>query len=95
MITQVRIFTFILWIHDPRVNTTRCIYLCQVFRKNFIKKFIPSGQSDEISIDIGEKHTVTSLLPDCALAVHSSMSACDSMQAAITLTCMARNSLTL
>ena len=41
-----------------------------------------------------EKHTVTSL-PDCALAVHSSMSACDSMQAAITLTCMARNSLTL
>ena len=48
-------------------------------------------------IDIGEKHTVTYLLPDCALAVdlHSSMSACDSMQAAITLTCMARNSLTL
>ena len=42
-----------------------------------------------------KKHTVTSLLPDCALAVHSSMTACDSMQAAITLTCMARNSLTL
>ena len=47
------------------------------------------------TIDIGEKHTTTFLLPDCALAVHSSMSACDSMQAAITLTCMARNSLTL
>ena len=49
---------------------------------------------EEEFIDIGEKHTVTSLLPDCALPIHYSMSVCDSMQAAITLTCMARNSLT-
>ena len=66
------------------------------FRASLLTTNIAQGSKRSGNhIDIGEKHTVTSLLPDCALAVHSSMSACDSMQAAITLTCMARNSLTL
>ena len=45
-------------------------------------------------VDIGEQHTVRS--PSYQIltaAVYSSMSACDSMQAAITLTCMTRNSI--
>ena len=56
----------------------------QPYRKALagIERF--STVSSAQPIDIGEKHTVTSFLPDCALAVHSSMSACDSMQAAIT-----------
>ena len=50
-------------------------------------------ESFPLGIDIGEKHVVTSLQPECALAVYC-MSASDSIQAAITLTYMARNSLT-
>ena len=38
------------------------------------------------SKDTGEKHTVTSLLPDCALVVYSSISAYDSMQPLLSLT---------
>ena len=90
------------WLMFVPIETIASRYECFYSTEIFIKIYRTSLEITAISslmlvpvIDIGEKHTVTSLLPDCALAVHSSSSACDSMQAAITLTCMARNSLTL